>query len=249
VGRAAVQTATAVQERLRLFSDLLRWCDTDGVARALLASAFALSLAGVAPVAGATSVASTRHHRAARTQSAGTHLTWSDEFNGQAGARPDPAKWSFDTGGNGWGNNELQYYTSRPRNAALDGKGDLVITARRERYTGIDGVTRGFTSARMQTFPTFQFTYGLIEARIQVPAGQGLLPAFWMLGNEAYNGLNAWPGCGETDAMEVLGSEPSILNGTVHGPWPSLPNGLTSTACNGRPTGSTSCWTDRCIGP
>jgi beta-glucanase (GH16 family) len=184
---------------------------------------------------GATSLASTRHRQVTGTSSAVTHLVWSDEFNGQAGTSPDRAKWSFDTGGNGWGNNELQYYTSRPRNAALDGNGDLVITARRERYTGADGVTRSYTSARMQTLSTFQFTYGLIEARIRVPAGQGLLPQFWTLGHEAYEWANAWPACGEIDAMEVLGSEPSMLYGTVHGPWPSLPNGLGGTVRSATP--------------
>jgi beta-glucanase (GH16 family) len=158
-----------------------------------------------------------------------TQLVWSDEFNGPAGASPDPAKWSFDVGGSGWGNNELQYYTSSPNNASLDGHGDLVIAARAEQYTGPDGVTRSYTSARLQTLHTFQFTYGLAEASIQVPAGQGLLPAFWSLGNEAYDGPNAWPASGEIDAMEVLGSEPNVLHGTLHGAWPSLPDGLGGT--------------------
>jgi beta-glucanase (GH16 family) len=157
------------------------------------------------------------------------HLVWSEAFAGPAGTSPDPTKWSFDTGGNGWGNNELQYYTSRPSNAALDGHGDLVITARRETYKGPDGVTRGYTSARLQTLDKFEFTYGLLEARIQVPTGQGLLPGFWTLGSDAYASETAWPGCGETDVMEVLGSEPNVLNGTVHGPWPSLPNGVGGT--------------------
>lgn len=149
-------------------------------------------------------------------------LIWSDDFNGPVGTGPDPAKWSFDTGGDGWGNRELQYYTSRPSNAALDGLGDLVITARREPFTGPDGVARTYTSARLHTRHTFTFTYGLMEARIQVPAGDGLLPAFWSLGDD---GPGTWPGCGEIDAMEVLGSRPNVLHGTLHGAWPSLPNG------------------------
>jgi beta-glucanase (GH16 family) len=128
-------------------------------------------------------------------------------------------------GGNGWGNNELQYYTARSANASLDGQGDLAITANAGRYRGPDGVERNYTSARLQTLDKFQFTYGLMEARIQVPAGKGLAPAFWSLGNEAYTDDDAWPGCGEIDAMEVLGSEPDILNGTLHGPWPAYPNG------------------------
>jgi beta-glucanase (GH16 family) len=162
--------------------------------------------------------------------SSSPHLIWSDEFNGSAGTSPDATKWGFDLGGNGWGNNELQSYTSRPSNASLDGQGHLVITARGETYTGSDGVTRGYTSARMQTLHTFQFLYGRMEARIQVPAGTGLLPAFWSLGNDAYSSSGAWPGSGEIDAMEILGSEPSILNGTVHGPWGWTQDGIGGTA-------------------
>jgi beta-glucanase (GH16 family) len=147
-------------------------------------------------------------------------LIWSDNFNGPAGAQPNPSKWGFDTGGKGWGNKELEYYTPRPANAELDGRGHLVITARAESYTGPDGVTRSYTSARMQTLHEFQFQYGLIEARIKIPAGQGLLPAFWTLGNNAYESTAAWPGSGEIDTMEVVGSKPNVLHGTIHGPWP-----------------------------
>lgn len=158
---------------------------------------------------------------------ASSDLVWSDEFNGPPGDPPDPTKWNFDVGGNGWGNEELQYYTARPDNASLDGNGDLAITARAERYRGADGVERHYTSARVQTLEKVEFTYGLLEARIQVPAGQGLAPAFWTLGNEAYEGDEGrWPQCGEIDAMEVLGSEPNVLNGSLHGPWPSKPHGI-----------------------
>lgn len=154
-------------------------------------------------------------------------LVWSDEFGGPAGAPPDPTKWNFDVGGNGWGNEELQYYTARPGNASLDGNGDLAIIARAERYRGADGVERDYTSARLQTLEKVEFTYGLLEARIQVPSGQGLAPAFWTLGDEAYEGDDGqWPQCGEIDAMEVLGSEPNVLNGTLHGLWPSAPHGI-----------------------
>jgi beta-glucanase (GH16 family) len=153
-------------------------------------------------------------------------LVWSEEFNGPAGSSPDPDYWNFDTGGKGWGNEELESYTSRPQNASLDGKGDLVITARAEDYTGLDGIPREYTSARIETRHKFQFQYGLVEARIQVPAGQGLWPAFWMLGAECYNGLKSWPACGEIDAMEVLGSTPNAAHGTLHGPWPFAPKGI-----------------------
>ncbi|HEV2973950.1 MAG TPA: family 16 glycosylhydrolase [Solirubrobacteraceae bacterium] len=161
-------------------------------------------------------------------------LIWSDEFSGPAGALPAPTKWSFDTGGGGWGNEELESYTSRPANAELDGHGHLAITARAEKYTGADGVTRYYTSARLQTLNTFQFQYGLVEARIQVPADQGLVAQFWMLGNEAYEQEN-WPACGEIDTMEVLGSEPNIVNGTLHAPWPWAPSGVQGTAQSATP--------------
>lgn len=169
-------------------------------------------------------------------------LVWSYEFEGPAGSSPNPSKWGFDVGGGGWGNNELQYYTSSPQNASLDGHGDLVIDARAERYTGPDDVTRSYTSARLETLKTFQFTYGRMEASIQVPAGQGLLPAFWALGGEVNSGLDPWPACGEIDAMEVLGSDPNVLHGTLHGPWPALSNGIGGPSNRRRrcPPGSTS---------
>jgi beta-glucanase (GH16 family) len=147
-------------------------------------------------------------------------LVWSDDFNGPFGARPNPRKWDFDLGA--WGNEELEYYTSAPANAELDGHGHLVITARAE--PGLpDG--RSYTSARLETLHTFQFEYGLVEARIMVPAGQGLWPAFWMLGSNAY-APNGWPGSGEIDTMEVRGSNPYVVNGTIHGPWPGATHGV-----------------------
>jgi beta-glucanase (GH16 family) len=155
---------------------------------------------------------------------------WEENFEGPAGSPPDPARWNFDTGGGGWGNQELESYTARPENAELDGEGHLVITARKESYVGSDGVHREYTSARIQTLEKFEFTYGVLEARIQVPPGQGLAPAFWSLGNDAYEGEGGWPACGEIDAMEVLGSEPDMVHGTVHGPWPAYPHGVGASA-------------------
>jgi beta-glucanase (GH16 family) len=151
-------------------------------------------------------------------------LIWSDEFAGAPGGPPS-SSWNFDTGGGGWGNAELQSYTSRAQNASLDGLGHLQVTAQAQTYTGEDGIRRNFTSARLQTLHKFELSYGLLEARIQVPAGRGLLPQFWMLGNDAYR-PGGWPACGEIDAMEVLGSKPNTVAGTIHGPWPSAPNGL-----------------------
>ena len=150
-------------------------------------------------------------------------LIWSEEFNGPAGSSPDPNNWNFDIGGKGWGNEELESYTSRPANVELDGKGDLDITARAEDYTGSDGIPREYTSARLQTLHKFQYQYGLVEARIQVPAGRGLWPAFWMLGEEAYANAHTWPNPGEIDAMEVLGSDPNVVYGTLHAAWPWAP--------------------------
>jgi beta-glucanase (GH16 family) len=155
-------------------------------------------------------------------------LIWSENFNGPAGAGPNPARWSFDTGGGGWGNEELETYTSRPTNAELNGQGDLAVTARAEKYTGADGITRDYTSARLQTLHEFQFKYGLIEARIEVPAGQGLISQFWMLGNDAYE-APGWPASGEIDTMEVRGSEPHVVEGTVHGPWSWAPHGVSGS--------------------
>jgi beta-glucanase (GH16 family) len=155
----------------------------------------------------------------------GSRLVWGDNFKGTAGVPPNPAHWRFDTGGGGWGNDELEYYTSRGANAALDGHGHLRITARAEPLTQPGGVSRAYTSARLQTLHTFQFQYGVAQARIEVPAGAGLLPAFWMLGNDAYR-PGGWPACGEIDVVETAGSVPRTLKATLHGPWPSAPNGV-----------------------
>ena len=189
----------------------------------ILAATFAL----IAPVAAGTHRRGHRSRHAAPAASGSARwprLVWSDNFNGPAGAKPNPGKWRFDTGAWG-GNEELEYYTSRPANAERDGRGHLVITARAEAFSGRDGATRSYTSARLQTLHTFQFEYGLVEARIKVPAGQGLLPAFWMLGNNAYQ-PGGWPGSGEIDTMEVLGSQPNVVKGTTHGPWSWAPHGV-----------------------
>lgn len=143
-------------------------------------------------------------------------LIWSDEFNSAANTAPDAAKWGYDIGGNGWGNNELEYYTNRTDNAYHDGEGHLVIKAIRETYTGTDNVTRQYTSARLVTRGKFEPLYGRIEARIKLPYGQGIWPAFWMLGNDI--GTVGWPTCGEIDIMENIGREPLINHGSLHGP-------------------------------
>ncbi|MFN4255288.1 MAG: family 16 glycosylhydrolase [Saprospiraceae bacterium] len=142
-------------------------------------------------------------------------LVWEDDFAGAAGTLPDTSKWAFDIGigpGNdGWGNQELQYYTDRPENIALDGSGNLAITARRESFGG-----RAFTSARLNTKGIFAQAYGRFEARIKMPWGPGIWPAFWMLGDNIDE--VSWPQCGEIDIMEYRGQEPHLIHGSVHGP-------------------------------
>ncbi len=142
-------------------------------------------------------------------------LVWSDEFNGPNGSSVDRTKWVVETGGEGWGNQELEYYTDRAQNAFLE-DGHLVIRALAEKYTGPDGVARNYTSARMKTLGKFVLTYGRFEARIKVPAGQGMWPAFWMLGDDIDK--VGWPACGEIDIMENIGKEPGIVHGSIHGP-------------------------------
>lgn len=135
-----------------------------------------------------------------------TTLVWSDEFNGSS---LDTSNWTCETGtgSGGWGNNELQYYTSRPENIRVTG-GNLVITARRESYGGMN-----YTSARIKTQDKRTWTYGRVEARIKIPTGKGLWPAFWMLGNNITQ--VSWPYCGEIDIMEHVNNE-SVTHGTIH---------------------------------
>ena len=164
----------------------------------------------------------------ARPQAAtGPHwiLAWSDEFDGPDGSRPDPAKWKFEVGGDGWGNNELEYYTNRPENSVIRG-GNLVIRALNENFTGPDHLTRDYTSARIATRGLFDQAYGRFEARIKIPSGQGLWPAFWMLGSNEQT--VHWPDCGEIDVMENIGKEPSSIHGSMHGPGYSRDRAYTS---------------------
>jgi beta-glucanase (GH16 family) len=153
-------------------------------------------------------------------------LVWSDEFEGPNGSAIDSSKWSFDIGGNGWGNNELETYTSRTVNAHVE-NGSLVIKALRETFAGPDQITRNFTSARLLTRNKFAQTNGRFEARIKIPFGQGIWPAFWMLGDNINTA--GWPTCGEIDVMENIGKEPSIVHGTLHGPGYSGAKGVSAT--------------------
>jgi beta-glucanase (GH16 family) len=147
----------------------------------------------------------------------GWTLVWSDEFNDADGSPPDPTKWSALVGGDGWGNQEREFYTEDTVNAAQGG-GDLVITATTEGAAAHQcwyGACQ-YTSARLQTKAKFEPTYGRFEARILVPRGKGVWPAFWMLGADI-DAVN-WPQCGEIDVMENIGSEPNIVHASLHGP-------------------------------
>ncbi len=154
------------------------------------------------------------------------NLVWSDDFNRTSAtdSLPDSSKWTYNTGtgDNGWGNSELQYYTDRPENVVLkDGK--LHITAIEETYAG-----SGYTSGRILTKELYQTTYGRFEAKIKLPWGQGLWPAFWLLGVDD-NGEVNWPTTGEIDIMEYVGQEPTIVHGTIHGPGYSGGEGVTKS--------------------
>lgn len=134
-------------------------------------------------------------------------LFWSDEFNYTG--LPDSAKWNYETGGNGWGNNELQYYTNASLNNVEVSNGTLKLKVLEQKIEN-----REYTSARLVTKGKAEFTYGKIDIRAKLPAGKGLWPAVWMLG--ANVDKIAWPGCGEIDIMEHVGYEKDSIFGTIH---------------------------------
>ncbi len=136
-------------------------------------------------------------------------LVWSDEFD--ADGLPDAQRWAYDTGGHGWGNNELQFYTARrPENARVEG-GKLIIEARREAYEG-----RDYTSARLFTRGKADWTYGRVEVSARLPGGRGVWPAIWMLPTRRLYGAQYWPDNGEIDIMEYVGFDPGRVHASVH---------------------------------
>jgi beta-glucanase (GH16 family) len=141
-------------------------------------------------------------------------LIWSDEFD--TDGQPDPAKWKFDVGGDGWGNNESQYYTdNRPENARVE-SGVLIIEARKEQWLAnpIFGIYNDYTSARLISKGSGDWLYGRIEVRAKLPAGNGTWPAIWMLPTgQAYGG---WPNSGEIDIMEHVGFDMGTVHGSLH---------------------------------
>ncbi len=134
-------------------------------------------------------------------------LTWADEFN--YNGLPDSTKWNYDIGGHGWGNNELQFYTQKSLDNAKVENGNLNIIARKNVFEN-----KQYTSARLLTKGKNDFKYGKIEARVKLPKGRGLWPAFWMLGKNIEN--TSWPLCGEIDIMEHVGYLPDSIFGTIH---------------------------------
>lgn len=144
----------------------------------------------------------TANEETAAADSSDYKLAWSDEFNGNA---VDTNNWVYDLGGEGWGNHEQEYY--QPANATIE-NGELVITAKKETVG-----TNHYTSTRLKSQGRQEFLYGKIEARIKIPVGQGIWPAFWMLG--ANIDSVGWPKCSETDIMEHINTD-SLLFGTPH---------------------------------
>src|SRR5580698_9888936 len=140
------------------------------------------------------------------TKKADWKLIWSDEFNYTG--LPDSTKWNYDVGGNGWGNNELEYYTSkRPENARVE-NGNLIIEMRKEKWED-----KNYTSARLLTKGKADWKYGKIEVRAKLPKGLGTWPAIWMLGSKT---PFVWPDDGEIDIMEHVGFDPGVIHGSIH---------------------------------
>jgi beta-glucanase (GH16 family) len=159
----------------------------------------------------------------------GWTLVWNDEFDLPDGSAVDPTKWTQETGNAGWGNNhEREYYTPGTANAVIEG-GSLVITASTQGAAQLQCQygTCEYTSARMNTSGKFEQQYGRFEARIKLPTGQGLWPAWWFLGDDI--GSVGWPQCGEIDVMENIGSTPSTNYGSLHGPGYSGAQDLTGS--------------------
>ncbi|MEE1942869.1 family 16 glycosylhydrolase [Streptomyces sp. TRM 70361] len=202
------------------------------------ASVAALATAAVAVTVNGTASAGSSAASSGTSAEAAAEVLFEDHFDGPAGAAVDGAKWTLETGDNSGNNHERQYYTPGNANAALDGVGNLVITARKENprdYQCWYGRCE-YTSARMNTAGKFTTTYGHVEARIKVPRGQGMWPAFWMLGADIGDPNVGWPRSGEIDVMENVGYEPGTVHGTIHGPGYSGGEGIGAgyTLPNGR---------------
>ncbi len=162
-----------------------------------------------------------------------TTQAWSEDFDGAAGAAVDPKLFTLRTGGNGWGNEELQSYTPGTDNVRLDGAGHLLISAEREKHTGTDGISREWTSARMDSLGLYSFSTGTIAIRMKAPGSAGTWPAFWLEGANVAS--VPWPNCGEIDVAEILGEDDGVYQ-SVHGPDETA-HGYTYTAHTAAPAG------------
>jgi beta-glucanase (GH16 family) len=175
--------------------------------------------------AGPAGAAPTPEPRVDAASAAPMAVTFDENFDGPAGSAVNGSRWQIETGDN-VNNHERQYYTAGNNNAALDGQGNLVITARKDNpgnYQCWYGRCE-YTSARLNTAGKFTAQYGRVEARMKIPRGQGMWPAFWMLGNNM--GQVGWPNSGEIDIMENVGFEPGTVHGTLHGPGYSGSGGI-----------------------
>ena len=155
-------------------------------------------------------------------------LVFEHQFDGPAGTAPDPSVWKHDVGGEGWGNGQLEHNTDRTDNVRLTGDGFLEIVAQREEYQGNE-----YTSGRIKTEGLWTGGYGKYEARIKLPEGKGVWPAFWLLGADFET--IGWPTCGEIDILEMRGDNPYEVSGTIHGPGYSGGDGRGGSFVSGEP--------------
>ena len=147
------------------------------------------------------------HSKTQKHKSSKLKMVWSDEFNYKG--LPDSTKWGYDVGGNGWGNNEAQFYTKADVNNAVVGNGFLSIIVRKEKHEN-----KEYTSTRMVTKGKADWSFGRVEFRAKLPKGRGIWPAGWMLGSNI--NTVGWPQCGEVDILEHVGYDPDTIVGSIH---------------------------------
>jgi len=150
-----------------------------------------------------------KKHDNVKADTATWNLVWNDEFN--YNGLPDSTKWNYEVGGNGWGNNEKQYYVKKSIGNSTVQNGKLHIIAKKQEMGNSN-----YTSAKLTTYRKFTLQYGKIEVMAKLPAGKGTWPAIWMLPESYKNDTEAWPLCGEIDIMEHVGKEPDIIHTSLH---------------------------------